>query len=86
MTYDLMFAILFIVRLVSEGVKFVTALVHGISQHVQLLEHSLVRDAASCGLINDNLCSEESPLQAVLHILHLWLGDFADEEIYGSRG
>jgi hypothetical protein len=25
-------------------------------------------------------------LQAVLRTLHLWLGDFADEEIYGSRG
>ena len=85
MTHNLIFGIL-TVRLVPEGVMHVTGFVHGIPQHLQLLEHSLVRDVASSRLIDDYLCPKESPLQAVLHIQHLWLGGFADEEIYGSRG
>jgi hypothetical protein len=44
----------------------------------------LVHDVASCGLVDDDLCPKENPLQAVLNIRHLRLGAFADEEIYGS--
>ena len=75
MTHNLIFGIL-TVRLVPEGVMHVTGLVHGIPQHLQLLEHSLVRDVASCGLIDDYLRPKERPLQAVLHIQCLWLGAF----------
>jgi hypothetical protein len=85
LTKDLIFGIL-IVRLVLESVKRVTALVHGVSQHVQLLEHSLVCDLPSHGLIKDHLCPEQDPAEAVvLHILCLQFGAFSDEEIYGSR-
>jgi hypothetical protein len=59
-------------------------LVHGISQHAQLLQHSLVGDVASCGLVDDDLCPKENPLQAALNIRQLWLGAFADDKIYGS--
>jgi hypothetical protein len=86
MTHNLIFGILLTVRLVPEGVMHVTGLVHGIPQHLQLLEHSLVRDVASCGLVDDYLCPKERPLQVVLHIQCLWLAIFPDEEIYGSRG
>jgi hypothetical protein len=71
--------------LVSEGVEDVIASVHGVSEHVQMLEHSLVCDLSFHGLINDDLSSEKSPLQSIRHTQHRWLGAFADEEIYGSR-
>jgi hypothetical protein len=73
--------------LVYGSVKYVIALVHGISQHAQLLQHTLVCDVASRGFIDDGLCPKENPLQAVLNMIiwHLLLGAFADEEIYGSR-
>jgi len=44
----------------------------------------LVGDVSSCGLVDDDLCPKENPLQPVLDILHLRLGAFADEEFYGS--
>ena len=85
MTHNLIFGIL-TVRMVPEGAMHVTGFVHGIRQHLQLLDHSLVRDVASCGLIDDYLCPKERPLQVVLHIRCLWLAAFCDEEVYGSRG
>jgi hypothetical protein len=57
------------------------ALMHGISQHVQLLEHSMVCDVPSCGLVDDDLCTKKDPAETVLQILWLKLGAFADEKI-----
>jgi hypothetical protein len=59
-------------------------LVHGASQDVQLPEHSLICDLPSHGLIEDDLCSDQGPVQVVLHIMFLQLGAFSDEETYGS--
>ena len=59
MTHNPIFGILLIKTLVSENVESVMALVHGISQHVHLLEHSLVSDVASRGFIDDDLSPKE---------------------------
>jgi hypothetical protein len=83
-THNRILAILQIMRLVSISVKYVISLVHGISQQAQLLQHSLVCDVPSSGLVNDDLCPKENPFEAVLNIRHLLLGAFADEETYGS--
>jgi hypothetical protein len=74
--------------LVSEGVKHIMAPVHGVSQHVEPKEHGLVCDVLPHGLIDDNLCPEENPLQAIVHGKRRWLrvGDLVDNEIYRPRG
>ena len=52
---------------------------------VQLDDHSLVCDVPPHGLINDNLCPEQDLVEAILHVEQSPVGDFAGEEIYGSR-
>ena len=84
MTHNRILAVLHIMRFASGSVKYVIALVHGISQHAELLQHSLVRDVASCGLVGDDLCPKDNLLQVVLNIRPLPLGCFADDETYGS--
>jgi len=72
------------VRLVSEGVDDVIAVVHGVSEHVQLLENTSVCDLPSHGLIDDDLCPEQDPAEAILHVRCCWLEAIFDKEIYGS--
>jgi hypothetical protein len=64
----LTFGALTITRSVPEGVKHVTALEHGISQHAQLLEHSLTRDVPPHCLIDDNLHPEKNSAKTILHV------------------
>lgn len=82
--HNLIFGVLIIIRYVSEVVWYITASVYGVSQHVQLLEHSLICDVPSHCLVNNDLCSEQDPPETVLHAQHLQLGTFVDEEIYVS--
>jgi hypothetical protein len=70
----------------SEGVKQVTASVYGVSEHIKLLEHSLICDLPHHGLLDDDLCSEQDPLEAIIHIQCRLLGALADEEMYASSG
>ncbi|TVU40336.1 hypothetical protein EJB05_13797, partial [Eragrostis curvula] len=53
---------------------------------VQLLEHSLVCDVPSRGLINNDLCPEKDPTEMILQVQCCRLGSFADEETNGSCG
>jgi len=84
LTHELISVILRVDKLVPETVEHVIALVHGVSQYVQLLEHSLVCDLPSHGLVDDDLCPEQDLVEAVIHILCLQYGAFADDEMYGS--
>lgn len=74
------------VGLAAEGVEDVAALVHGVSQHLKLLEHGLVCDVPPHSIIDDDLRSEDCALQAVSHVQRRRPGPCADEQIYGSRG
>nr|CAB3455494.1 unnamed protein product [Digitaria exilis] len=84
-THNLMFGVL-IVRLVSECVEDVITSVHCVTQHLQLLEHGMICDVPSHGLVHDDLCPEQELCELVVHIKHLWLGAFADDEIDASSG
>jgi hypothetical protein len=94
-THDLIFGLILLKRLVPEDVKRVIASVNGMPQHVQLKKHRLSRkkkkhrmvcDVPPYGLINDDLCPEQDPPEAIHCILRRWLGAFANQETYGSSG
>lgn len=46
----------------------------------------MICDVPSHGLVDDDLCPEQELSEMVLHIKHLWLGAFADDEIYAYSG
>jgi hypothetical protein len=84
MTQGLGFGFILVVRLVPESVKRVTAPMDGLSQHVQLEEHGTACDMPPHRLIVYDLSLEKSLLQVIIQRRRL--GDFADDEIYGSSG
>jgi hypothetical protein len=55
-TRDLTFGLFLVASLVSEHI---IPSVHGVSEHVQLLENSLVCDLPFHGLIDDDMCMEK---------------------------
>jgi hypothetical protein len=86
MSQGLVFGIVCVVRLVPESVKHETAPMDGLSDHVQLEEHGTACDMPPHGLISYDLRLEKSLLQVILQIQRSRLGEFADDEIYGSSG
>ena len=66
LTHNLIFGGLLIVRLVSESIERVIASVHAISQHVELVQHSLVCDVPPHGLIDNDLRPEQNSAEAIL--------------------
>jgi hypothetical protein len=84
--HNLICGVHLIIWLTSEGIEHVTASMHGVSQYVQLKEHSLVCDVPSHGLIDDDVCSKQNLAEAIIHTLKLRLGELAEKEINGSSG